>query len=192
MTLMVTTLSCETICLCVSFETAGWLLCVDCFHLQTRTTVGKAVSASWIGVTQVFTSWYHSAKRVESAVVCFKVLAAVWTQCGFHDRNPGGWHATCTCLNRSEWRSSAKLRLQEIKPGYLCERTGRCQWSPLAPPPSAEWQSVGDLPLAGSVSGLVEQDVSWLRVLGNVRCQTVELLDRLCINFLQKKKKVPH
>lgn len=43
-------------------------------------------------------------------------------------------------------------------------------------------------PLTGSVSGLVEQDVSWLRVLGNVRCQTVELLDSLCINFLKGEK----
>lgn len=61
-------------------------------------------------------------------------------------------------------------------------------------PPLLSRQSVGDLPLAGSVSGLVEQDVSRLRVLGNVRRQTVELLDRLRVDFLQeiKEKMVEH
>lgn len=42
---------------------------------------------------------------------------------------------------------------------------------------------------APSFSGLIEQDVSRLRVLGNVRSQTVELLYRLCINFLWEKWK---
>lgn len=47
---------------------------------------------------------------------------------------------------------------------------------------------VGGSPPACSVSGLVEQDVSGLWVLGDVRRQTVELLDRLRVDFLREKR----
>ena len=40
----------------------------------------------------------------------------------------------------------------------------------------------------GSVSGLVEQDVSRLRVLGDLRGQPVELLYGLSIDFLPREK----
>lgn len=147
------------------------------------------MSASWIGVADapVQSREWYGFSRLFVLLRCF--VFAVWAQTIWTVVNPGGWHATWTRLNQSEWRSSAKLRLQGIKPGYLCERTGRSRWQPWVPPPSVEWQSVGDLPLAGSVSGLVKQDVSRLRVLGNVRRQTVELLDRLRVDFLQKKKR---
>lgn len=58
------------------------------------------------------------------------------------------------------------------------------------PPPRLlrDYQSSGDSPLAASVSGLIEQDVSWFWVLGNVWSQSVELLDCLCINFLQERE----
>lgn len=167
------------------------LLCVlsNCFYLRKWTAVHTAMSASWIGVADapVQSREWYGFSRLFVLLRCF--VFAVWAQTIWTVVNPGGWHATWTRLNQSEWRSSAKLRLQGIKPGYLCERTGRSRWQPWVPPPSVEWQSVGDLPLAGSVSGLVKQDVSRLRVLGNVRRQTVELLDRLRVDFLQKKKR---
>lgn len=37
-----------------------------------------------------------------------------------------------------------------------------------------------------SVPGLVKEDVTRLRVLGDFRCETVELLYSLCINFLKE------
>jgi len=67
------------------------------------------------------------ASVAEWVVLYIKVPVAVWTQ---RIWNPGGCHATCTHLNPSQWRSSAKLRLQGINPGYLCERTGWNRWLP--------------------------------------------------------------
>lgn len=42
---------------------------------------------------------------------------------------------------------------------------------------------------ASSVSRLVEEYIPWLRVFGDVRCQTVEFLDRLGVYFLWGPKK---
>lgn len=42
----------------------------------------------------------------------------------------------------------------------------------------------------GSVPGLVKEDVAWLWVFGNVRCQPVELFYRLGIYFLHIKKEI--
>ena len=53
-------------------------------------------------------------------------------------------------------------------------------------PPLLSDSSLGIYHWPGSVSGLVEQDVSRLGVLGDVRRQTVELLDRLGVDFLQE------
>lgn len=41
---------------------------------------------------------------------------------------------------------------------------------------------------AASVSRLIEQDVAWFWVLGNIWSQSVELLDCLCINFLRESE----
>lgn len=150
-----------------------------------RAAVHMVMSASWIGVTP---SWCPSAKRVlQTRPSCFvKVLFAVWAQ--------RVWMVViqeAATLNQS----------QPIRVVLQCKAppTGNKAWilvwayraepvAAISASPSAEWQSAGDFPLAGSVSGLVEQDVSWLRVLGNVWRQTVELLDRLRVNFLQEKK----
>lgn len=202
MTPMVTVTRRVTIrsCSSVSSETVDWFLCVvstipNCFHLRKRTAVHTAMSASWIGVTQSSQLTPKCKASVTDSVVLFfflcffKVLFfAAWAQRVWTVVIQEAGMRPAHVSNRSEWRSSAKLRLQGIKPGYLCERTGQSRRRPWAPPPLLSDSLSGISPPAGSVSGLVEQDVSWLRVLGNVRRQTVELLDRLRVNFLQEKK----
>lgn len=49
------------------------------------------------------------------------------------------------------------------------------------------WFSVKHL-APPSVSGLVKEDVAWLRVLGDFRSETVEFFYGLCIDFLQEQK----
>lgn len=111
---------------------ASWLLCRQSRSAFTS-RMGRGAHSNvslldWCSSSQLIPQC--KASVTDSAVFSFKVLVAVWTQRIWNGPNPGGWHATCTRLNRSEWRSSAKLRPQGIKPGYLCEHTGRSLWLP--------------------------------------------------------------
>lgn len=151
------------------------------------------MSASWIGQSA------HSAKRVlwnlpggvgGSSGCFFKIYflrcsaAAVWTQRIWTVIRKAVTRPAAHVSTRPEWHSSVAPPTGN-KPGYLSEGgAGGCH-KPL--PPLLSDSLLGTYDHLGSVSGLVEQDVSWLRVLGNVRGQTVELLDRLRVNFLREK-----
>lgn len=94
-------------------------------------TTVHMMSASWIGVSQCSQLVPHwKLSDIDSAILLFKVLVAVWTQRVLKGRNPGGCHSTCTRLNWPRWRSSAKLHLLGIKQGNWCERTGQSRWQP--------------------------------------------------------------